>query len=181
MRRMMLVVVVSMLSACHLTDKPETALTIPLHNTTGDKAGTAKLTEHPDGVKIKLDVEGLTPGYHGIHIHEHAKCDQPYFISSGNHLNPEKKKHGLLHPDGAHLGDLKNVEANKDGKVKKELTAPDTTLLKGNKSITDNGGTSLIITSEADDGMTQISGDAGERLVCGEIKHTSAKNKENTP
>lgn len=171
MWRMMLVIVLSVLSACSFTDKPETALTVPLHNTTGDKVGSAKLAENPDGVTIKLDVEGVTPGYHGIHIHEHAKCEQPYFVSSGNHLNPENKKHGLVHPDGAHLGDLKNVEANKDGKIKQEITAPDTSLLKGKSSLTDNGGTSLIITSEADNGMTQISGDSGERLICGKIKH----------
>lgn len=160
-----------LLSACNLTAKPKTAIKVDMYNQTGDMVGTANLTEDPKGVKIKLKLEGLSPGFHGLHIHEVAKCEQPDFKSAGNHFNPENKKHGLLFPKGAHLGDLKNIEANSSGAVDIEVLAPDATLLeKGSKSFTSSGGTSLIVTSEQDDGMTQISGNSGERLICGEIK-----------
>src|SRR5690625_4695703 len=170
-----------LLSACLLNGKVKSTKTVNMYNATGDMVGTARLIEHPDGVNIKLKVEGLSPGFHGVHIHEIAKCEGPDFQSAGNHLNPDEKKHGLLHPDGAHLGDLPNVEADNEGKVDANITAQDMTLLKGEKSLTDRGGTSIIVTSKADDGMTQISGDAGERIICGEIKRGDSDEDREEP
>src|SRR5690625_568708 len=170
MRLTMIIMVVVLLTGCHWIDKPKSAKTVDMYNTTGDMVGTAKLSEDPDGVVIELKLEGLTPGFHGVHIHEVAKCEGPDFKSAGNHFNPKDKEHGLMNPDGSHLGDLPNVEADQDGKINNELTAKGVTLLKGNTSLIEQDGTSLIVTSEADDGMTQISGNAGERIICGEIK-----------
>src|SRR5699024_2852081 len=98
-------------------------------------------TEHPDGVNVKIKIEGLAPGFHGVHIHEYAKCEGPDFKSAGNHLNPEGKEHGLMHPDGAHLGDLPNVEADSSGLVEAELMLANATLLEGKKSILRGEGT----------------------------------------
>lgn len=182
MRLIFVIISIFFLAACQLTAKPKTALSVEMYNQTGDMVGTANLAEDPKGVKIKLKVEGLSPGYHGLHIHEIAKCEQPDFKSAGNHFNPENKKHGLLNPEGAHLGDLKNIEADHNGLVDIEVTVPDGTLLKGkNKSLVNQGGTSIIITSEPDDGMTQISGNSGERIICGEIKIDKEEKDEEEP
>ncbi|MEI3611648.1 superoxide dismutase family protein [Pseudogracilibacillus sp. SO30301A] len=170
MRYFFIVISICFLSACQLTQQPKTSQTVDMYNRDGDMVGRATLSEDPKGVKIKVTLEGLTPGFHGIHIHEIGKCEAPDFKSAGNHLNPEKKKHGLLHPEGPHLGDLPNVEADSSGKVDTELTVNDATLLKEKNSLTERGGTSLVITAEADDGMSQISGNSGERIICGEIK-----------
>jgi len=170
MRLTMIIMVVVLLTGCHWIDKPKSAKTVDMYNTTGDMVGTAKLSEDPDGVVIELKLEGLTPGFHGVHIHEIAKCEGPDFKSAGNHFNPKDKQHGLMNPDGSHLGDLPNIEADKNGKIDKEITANDVTLLKGTTSLIEKGGTSLVVTSEADDGMSQISGNSGERIICGEIK-----------
>src|SRR5699024_3497494 len=121
MRLIVILVSIIIVSGCQITEKPKTAVNVDLHNTVGNKVGKAKLTENPGGVKIKLNVKVLTPGFHGIHIHEEALCEQPGFISAGNHFNPKKKEHGLLYPKGPHLGDLKNVEADKNGKVDTEI------------------------------------------------------------
>lgn len=182
MRFIIVIISILLLSACNLTAKPKTALSVDMYNHTGDMVGTAKLSEDPKGVKIKLKIEGLSPGFHGLHIHEVATCEQPEFKSAGNHFNPENKQHGLLHPEGSHLGDLKNIEANSNGEVDVEVLVPDATLLKGsNKSLIDQGGTSLIVTSEADDGVSQISGNSGERIVCGEIKENKNESDEEEP
>ncbi|MBO1005012.1 superoxide dismutase family protein [Pseudogracilibacillus auburnensis] len=182
MRFFIVIISIFLLSSCHLMAKPKTAIKVDMYNTTGDMVGTANLTEDPKGVKIKLKLEGLTPGFHGLHIHEVAKCEQPDFKSAGNHFNPENKKHGLLHPKGAHLGDLKNIEADHNGAVDVDVLAPDATLLKGsNKSLTDQGGTSLIVTSEPDDGMSQISGNSGDRIICGEIKENKNEIDQEKP
>ncbi|MDY0405256.1 superoxide dismutase family protein [Virgibacillus sp. 179-BFC.A HS] len=142
---------------------------ITLYNQSGDSVGTAELVEEPDGVKITVNAEGLSPGYHGIHIHEHPKCSGNHFQSAGNHLNPEGKKHGAMHPKGAHLGDLPNIEADSDGKAKAELKLAEATLKEGKKSLLKKEGTSLIITAGQDDGISQPSGNSGERIICGKI------------
>lgn len=176
MRFLLLIFIACLLSACQLFEQPETTFTIEMYNNDGDQLGTATLTEDSTGVKVKLELEGLTPGFHGVHIHEKAKCEPPTFTSAGNHFNPENKAHGLLHPKGAHVGDLPNIEVSEQGKVNEELTVSDATLLAtGNKSLTRHEGTALIITSDSDDGMTQISGNSGERIVCGEIKERKAR------
>ena len=181
MRFLIIIFSVCFLTACQLTQQPETVKTVDMYNRDGDMVGTAKLSEDPKGVKIELKLEGLTPGFHGTHVHEIGECEAPDFKSAGNHLNPEKKKHGLLHPEGPHLGDLPNIEVDTSGKVDTELTVSDATLLKGKNSLTERGGTSLVITAEADDGMSQISGNSGERIICGEIKDEKGETDDQEP
>ncbi|HLS60745.1 MAG TPA: superoxide dismutase family protein, partial [Virgibacillus sp.] len=123
--RLSIVVLLSLLAACNTSH--QTAREIDMYNVSGDLVGTAVYTEQPEGVQLKIKVEGLSPGFHGVHIHEYAKCEGPDFKSAGNHLNPEGKEHGLMHPEGAHLGDLQNVEADSAGLVDVELTAADAT------------------------------------------------------
>src|SRR5690625_4626804 len=153
---------------------------IDMYNADGDMVGTAKFNEQPDGVQITVKVEGLSSGFHGIHVHEFPTCEGPDFQSAGNHLNPEGKEHGLMHPDGAHLGDLQNVEADSAGLVDVELTAADATLLSGKKSLLPKEGSSLIIDEDPDDGLTQPSGDSGTRIISGELKKEEKESSSET-
>lgn len=177
MRRFLFICLL-LLSACQ---DGGTARKVDMYNASGDMVGTATFTEAPDGVNIKIKIEGLTPGFHGIHVHEIPLCEGPDFTSAGNHLNPEGKKHGLMHPDGSHLGDLPNIEVDSDGRVDAELLLADATLLEGKKSILQGEGTSLIIKSVQDDGVTQPSGNSGMRIVCGELKAEPDENTEESP
>ncbi|WP_284141460.1 MULTISPECIES: superoxide dismutase family protein [unclassified Virgibacillus] len=177
--RFLLVVVVLLLAACQ-DDSPNTK-SINMYNGSGDMVGTATLTEQPDGVKIKLKLEGLTPGFHGIHVHEYPKCEGPDFKTAGNHLNPEGKEHGLMHPKGPHLGDLPNIEVESDGTVDAELMLQGATLHDGKKSILKEDGTSLIVDAGQDDGVSQPSGNSGERLICGEIRVDKKGSNTETP
>ncbi|WP_404453837.1 superoxide dismutase family protein [Virgibacillus necropolis] len=167
-RKVMIVLFLTFLIGCQSDER--TTLKVDMYNTAGDMVGTAKFKEQPEGVSIKLKVEGLTPGLHGIHVHEFPKCKGPDFKSSGNHFNPEGKEHGPMNPKGPHLGDLPNVEADSSGVVDVELMLAGATMLEGKKSLFKEEGKSLIIHSEMDDGVSQPSGESGERLICGEIK-----------
>jgi len=147
-----------------------TKMDVEMFNDVGDSLGTITLTEKSNGVMLSLDLKGLTPGVHGIHIHETKKCDAPDFQSAGNHFNPDNKEHGLLHPKGAHAGDLPNIIAEDDGTVKAEIMAPQVTLKEGKNSLFQKKGTSIVITEAGDDGMTQPAGESGARVSCGAIK-----------
>src|SRR5215212_7807674 len=63
------------------------SVTVELMNGQGQSVGTAMLTSMANnkGVRIKLDLKNLSPGQHGIHFHEMAKCEGPNFESAGAH------------------------------------------------------------------------------------------------
>ncbi|WP_077602143.1 superoxide dismutase family protein [Oceanobacillus sojae] len=169
-----------LLSGCLLPH--ENSEMVEMYNADGDRVGTARLNETDGGVAVTIEVEGLSPGFHAIHVHEYGKCEGPEFSTSGNHFNPDGKEHGLLRTDGAHLGDLPNIEADEDGNVQEELVIAEATLKKGKNSLITNDGTSLIIHDGVDDGMSQPAGNSGNRIVCGVIKNDSQSGeREESP
>jgi Cu-Zn family superoxide dismutase len=86
----------------------DTASTV-LKDASGKEIGKAELTDTPNGVLIKLTLDGVPPGEHGFHVHETGKCEPPDFKSAGGHFNPEKTQHGILNTEGPHAGDMPNV------------------------------------------------------------------------
>jgi superoxide dismutase, Cu-Zn family len=151
--------------------KPPAAkpITVKLSDANGKSVGTAKLAPDPGGVKITLAVKGLPPGEHAIHVHEAAKCEGPEFKTAGGHFNPEKKKHGLESPDGAHAGDIPNITVDDKGASKASVVAPGITLDDGPHSVFSNGGTALVIHEKVDDLKTDPTGNAGGRIACAVI------------
>lgn len=150
-------------------------LDIEVFNSVGDSLGTINLEEQAKGVKLTLDLEGLPQGEHAMHIHDKGECEPPDFKSAGNHFNPDEKEHGLLHPKGAHAGDLPNLIVGEDGKANGEIMAPQVSLKKGKNSLLTKDGTSIVIHDGKDDGMTQPAGDSGDRIACGPISKDKKK------
>ncbi len=137
-----------------------------LHPTEGNNVkGTVVFTRSGSGVKVVADLEGLTPGKHGFHIHEYGDCSNLDGTSAGGHYNPEDKKHGAQSDIVRHAGDLGNVIAGDDGTAHLELE-DELISLDGNHSII---GRSIIVHAGEDDLVSQPTGDAGARVACGVI------------
>ena len=150
------------------------SVTSPILNTTGNKIGEVKLVDGIDGVTINIEAEGLTPGKHGIHIHEKAVCTAPDFKSAGAHFNPGHKEHGFDNPKGFHLGDLPNLEVDAEGKVTAEVTTALVTLKLGvENSLLDADGSSIVIHEKVDDYKTDPAGNSGDRIACAVVKSGS--------
>jgi superoxide dismutase, Cu-Zn family len=137
----------------------------------GNTVGLAAFTEDSSGlVHINVNASGLTPGLHGIHIHDKGNCTEPSFTSAGGHYNPLGKEHGLKNPNGPHAGDLPNLEVGEDGKGYMNVTTGLVTLSDGPTTLFTANGTSLVIHDGSDDQMTNPSGNSGSRIICGIIE-----------
>ncbi|HZI05711.1 MAG TPA: superoxide dismutase family protein [Archangium sp.] len=141
--------------------------TAELVNTSGQKVGTVTLVQRGDSVELQVEATGLEPGAHGIHFHQVGLCETPGFTSAGGHFNPLDKQHGLESPNGAHAGDLPNLEADASGKASYKTTTNRVTLGEGQLSIFDADGTALVIHAGADDQVTDPAGNSGARVACG--------------
>jgi Cu-Zn family superoxide dismutase len=143
-----------------------------LVNAQGATVGHAKLTASSDGVRISVSVEQLTPGDHGIHIHNVGKCEGPAFTTAGGHFNPTSAHHGIHNAADPkpHLGDLPNLTIDSKGKGKLSFVISGATLDPGPNSLVHDGGTALVIHAKVDDLMSDPSGNSGDRIACGVIQ-----------
>jgi superoxide dismutase, Cu-Zn family len=131
------------------------------------------------GVQIEARINGptgrLTPGPHGMHIHERGQggCAPPY-TGAGGHFDPGPAANpdpDVNHP--FHMGDLPNLVVDKGGTGVLEATTSRVTLSPGPLSVFDDDGSSIIVHEKADQGATGparsgVSG--GPRIACGMIK-----------
>jgi Cu-Zn family superoxide dismutase len=141
---------------------------VALQAKSGSKlAGKVTLTEVPEGVKVVLSVENVSPGDHGAHIHEKGDCSAADGASAGGHYNPGSHPHALPTGTPRHLGDLGNINVGKDGKGTLEIVATGANLKDGDQN--SFLGRAVIVHEKKDDGG-QPTGNAGGRIGCAEIK-----------
>jgi len=140
-----------------------------LKNAAGQSVGSAVFREEGGRAHIVVQAQGLAPGRHGIHVHAVGRCEPPAFQSAGDHFNPLGKKHGLENPEGAHAGDLPDLEADASGRAQYVAVTDRLTLAAGPTSVFDFDGSALVIHAKADDQRTEPSGNSGDRLLCGQL------------
>ena len=138
-----------------------------LKATEGNKvSGIITFTQTEKGVLIEAEIKGLTPNHkHGFHIHEFGDISAPDGKSTGGHFNPAGHDHAAPDSDKRHVGDLGNLESNKNG-VAKYKRLDKEVQIHGMHTILSRG---ITVHSGTDDLKTQPTGGAGSRIAVGVI------------
>jgi Cu-Zn family superoxide dismutase len=150
----------------------------------GSSVGTATFTDTDSGTQVRVVVSGLTPGFHGMHLHQVGVCEPASadpgdpsrtgdFLSAGPHLGSADAPHGQ------HLGDLPPLRVNERG----DGTTISLVNVAKVEDLLEDDGTSLVIHETPDnlahippryapggpDQETLTGGDSGARIACGAI------------
>ncbi|ENN73487.1 hypothetical protein YQE_09912, partial [Dendroctonus ponderosae] len=120
-----------------------------------------------------LHMHRLTPGKHGLHIHQAGDlregCEK-----LGGHFNPYLIHHGGPRSSVRHIGDLGNVDAKEDGVGEIVAIDPLMSLSGGPRGIV---GRALVVSENEDDlgqagnANSLVDGNAGKPVACGIIAY----------
>ena len=159
-------------------------LRVTLHDVEGDKVARVKLYQTRGKVVVTGHAWGLTPGFHGFHIHTTGLCeaDAPNgpFTTAGGHFNPD----GPLTNHADHAGDMPSMLVTSDGRAFASFATDRFTLA----DLRAGDGSAVMVHADEDnfanipdarydsatgglvpDAMTLLTGDAGARAACGVI------------
>lgn len=142
-----------------------------LRNSAGTTIGRAVTTQAPTGLLIRVEATGLTPGWHGIHLHSVGECSDDAFQSAGGHVNHADMTmpHGLMNPQGPDSGDLPNIWADAEGRANAEVFTTRARIASSGpgEHLWDADGSAIVIHANVDDHRSQPIGGAGDRVACG--------------
>lgn len=154
-----------------ITNKTEVKkIAVPLQSKSNSNVtGNIIFKQEKGVVSMIAVVSGLSEGEHAIHLHEKADCSSEDGTSTGGHWNPTFENHGKWGSEtGFHRGDIGNFLADNIGhatiKFETDLWCIDCE--DETKNII---GKAVIIHQGIDDYISQPSGAAGKRIVCGGI------------
>ncbi|MFH5227431.1 superoxide dismutase[Cu-Zn] [Antrihabitans spumae] len=149
-----------------------------LTDASGKKLGTVTFTADGEYVEIAVNATGLTPGFHGFHIHQGAEC-KPNSAAPDGEVGNFNSAGGHFQKDGATghpaTGDLTSLQVRNDGSVELVTTSDAFTLddIDGKAVIVHSGPDNFANIPEryapAPDEETLETGDAGTRVACGVI------------
>ncbi|KAG0326344.1 hypothetical protein BGZ99_009696 [Dissophora globulifera] len=121
---------------------------------------------------VDVTVQNLTPGKHGIHIHELGDTSGGY-STTGGHFNPTNVDHGDF--DNGHVGDLGNIEVDEKG-------WGDLVMESKRIKVWDIIGRSMVVTEQEDDlgrssaaasAASKVDGNSGKGIICGIIARSA--------
>ncbi len=140
----------------------------------GAVIGWVHLTQDGRGiVHVNVQVDGLSSGLHGIHLHAVGSCVAPTFASAAGHYNPLSHEHGLENANGPHAGDLPNLVADASGRGRLQTKTDRVTLSAGATTLLDGDGSAFIIHANPDDQVTNAgNGGSGPRIACAVVVAT---------
>jgi superoxide dismutase, Cu-Zn family len=159
------------------TPPPRASVKVTLQDAAGETVGFVRLTRQGGKVIVRGQAAGLTPGFHGFHVHAVGECVAP-FTSAGGHYNPGGTGHG------SHAGDMPSLLVLDDGTAQIQFATDRFTIAE----LFDADGSAIIVHAAPDnfaniptryqsttegvfgpDSATLATGDAGARVACGVV------------
>ncbi len=160
-----------------------------LRDADGKALGRAVLRQRREGsVRVQVSARGLTPGFHGFHIHEQGVCEAPSkspdgetgaFLSAGGHFATGDQGHG------EHAGDMPPLFVTREGRARAQFLIDSYRV----DELLDDDGSAIMIHSDPDnsanipdryksskadepgpDEETLKTGDSGDRVACGTVR-----------
>jgi len=159
-----------------------------LRDAAGQVLGTATFRQMGMGVQVTVETRGLTPGQHGMHVHEYGRCAPGVdpatntvvpFGAAGGHFDPGmSKNHDDPQADNryGHGGDLPMLNVGTDG-VGRATFMTDKVSLTGMNGVLNR---TLVIHARPDDYKSDPSGMSGARERCGVIRRGSFSVRDYT-
>ncbi len=138
----------------------------------GPALGVITLTDTEDGLRIDESLSGLTPGVHGMHIHENGSCEATVADgvtvlggAAGGHYDPKKTGKHLGPESDGHMGDLPVLTVKADGTANATVYVEDV-------EVADFKGRALIIHAGGDNyqDTPKPLGGGGDRIACGIVE-----------
>jgi superoxide dismutase, Cu-Zn family len=128
-------------------------------------SGTVRFRPKPDGVELEVEIGGLPSGTrHGFHVHEFGDCSAPDAASAGGHYDPTGNM-ATMHQHGMKpLGDLDDLVADAQGRVRVRFLAKDLSLVDRQPIL----GRALLLHESFDDPNDPLTV-SGDRIACGTI------------
>ncbi len=148
---------------------PGSHATADLKDKDGKLVGKAVLHEVADGVLVRLDVKGLTPGLHAVHVHAVGKCEGPDLPAPADILIPAAKNMVLRVLMGRTRAICRTCWLRKTDQGDLRPRPMRLRLRAGSDSVFDADGSALVIHVGVDDYVTDPTGNAGDRAACGLI------------
>jgi superoxide dismutase, Cu-Zn family len=121
------------------TSSSRSHVKVDLANAAGENVGFVKLTKQGGKVIVRGEVSGLTPGFHGFHVHAVGECVAP-FTSAGGHYNPGGVDHG------SHAGDMPSLLVLDDGTAEGQFATDNFAI----DDLFDADGSAIIVHAGAD-------------------------------
>ncbi|XP_063727604.1 uncharacterized protein LOC134855125 isoform X2 [Symsagittifera roscoffensis] len=121
--------------------------------------GAVFLREGSSGLEYRVQVKGLSHGYHGFHVHTYgsvyrADVGEGRCVASGGHYDPLSATHGNINDTNRHVGDLGNICANEDGEAVDVFVDSDSSLTGTNpirgRAIVMTSPLSRVVTPEVE-------------------------------
>lgn len=156
-------------------------LRVTLRGVEGQRVGVVLLRRAGDIVVVSGRTWGLTPGFHGFHIHTIGLCEANApagpFTTAGGHFDA-----GAAHTHGDHAGDMPSLLVTEAGRASASFITDRFTFAE----LRDADGSAVMVHEGRDnfaniperyqsggvagpDASTNATGDAGTRAACGVI------------
>lgn len=151
---------------------------VSIVDASGAVVGKVRLSKQGQKVIVTAEITGLTPGFHGFHVHAIGECVPP-FTSAGGHFNPAGTGHGQ------HAGDMPPLFVTADGVARSEFATDSFAIA----DLFDADGSAIMVHALPDnlaniptryqsttegvfgpDSATLATGDAGGRVACGVVQ-----------